>query len=222
MVKLSPLFDLEEALRVFSGSIARLEIVSVEGEVKELLAELAPGSEYTELRISLSGNKTFTFRPEERFPERQIERPEDFDYSYLLVPDAAFYKGRLAQALLRRYYPESDLFLPAEYGFVYARRLPAEFPGRIYRIAGLDGFHPKRLKKWIKQEEIRRVNLLRRNFFLSSREILQRLGVQEGGDIWLAFTELNGKPVVFRVEPLRTEERSGIAGEGESFHRKIP
>ena len=203
LIKLSPLFDIEEALRVFSGCVSRIGIVSVGGEVKELLVELAGNPEKTEIVVHPTSGQRFFFTPEDiSLP------PEECPASlaipdFLLIPDAAFYKGRLVQALFRRYCPGRRIEMHSSNGFAFAGECPEGFPGRAYRIVEKSEYQPKQLKKILKKQEIRRINILRRDFPHKSREIKQALGVLEGGTEWFAFTEAGGKPVVFRVEPAK-------------------
>ena len=204
LIKLSPLFDVEEALRIFSGHLSKIEIVSVGGEVKELLAELSLLPDKTQIGVNLAGERHFPFTPDAIISSP----PEDAsfsleEYSFLLIPDAAFYKGRLAPALLRHYYPELPAVLPASNGFVFAENYPEDFPGRIYRILAREEYRPKHLRKSLKDQGIKRINILRRHFPHKSEEIKQALHIEEGGTFWFAFTEAEGKRLVFRVEPVK-------------------
>ena len=201
LIKLSPLFDVQEALRVFAGHVSKLEIVSIGGDVRELLVELTPRPEKTEVGVNRNGEQRFVFRPGDisRGADEIGSAPEE--YPFLLIPDAAFYKGRLVAALFRQYFPELHRHLSGQNGFAFARELPESFPGRAYRIIGGEPYSPKRLKKKLKEQGVKRINLLRRDFPHSSEEIKQALGVREGGTEWFAFTEIGGKPMVFRVEP---------------------
>ena len=203
LIKLSPLFDVEEALRVFSGHVSKIEIVSVGGEVKELLVELAPRPDKTKISINLAGERHFSFTSGDISfsPEETSFSPEEC--SFLLIPDAAFYKGRLVPALLHRYYAELPAALPAPTGFAFTAKDPADFPGRIYRILGRENYQPKRLRKSLKEQGIKRINILRRHFPYKSEEIKQALNIQEGGTACFAFTEIEGKPVVLRVDPIK-------------------
>jgi len=201
LIKLSPLFDIEEALRVFAGHVSRLEIVSVGGEVKELLVELTTKPESPEILVFPSAQQRFSFRAEDiSLPVMRLTDPSDC--GYLLAADAAFYKGRLVQALLHRYESGHAIALSASNGFAFSTTLPDGFPGRVYRIVDRMDYQPKHLKKALKEQGLKRINILRRNFSYKSVEIKQALNIQEGGAAWFAFTELNGKATVFRVEPV--------------------
>jgi hypothetical protein len=197
-IKLSPLFDVDEAIRFFGPRLASVEAVSVGGEVKELLVELAESPEALQLGVRLAGGGRWLFDPSAR--NERATGPWD-EATHLLIPDAAFYKMRLVDALFRRDYPHAGIVCPEKNGFAFAGGTPEGFPGRSYRIEERMSYRPKHLKKWLAEKGIARINLLRRRFPFSSEEIKRALGVKEGGSTWLAFTAIAGENVVFRVTP---------------------
>jgi hypothetical protein len=200
VIKLSPLFDPDEAIRLFGPRLAAVEAVSVGGEVKELLVELAAEPGPLRLGVRIAGTGRRLFEPQAR-DERAAGPWTAADH--LLVPDAAFYKMRLTDALLNRCYPHAGIVCPEKNGFAFACGTPPEgFPGRIYRIEERMAYRPKRLKKWLAGRGVRRVNLLRRGFPFSSAEIVRALGTGEGGTEWLAFTRIAGESTVFRLTPV--------------------
>ena len=203
LVKLSPLFDVGEALRLFGPHVSKAEIVSIDGEVKELLVELTRSPERAEIAVSLGGGRSYRFGPEELADAPDEASGEVFGTEFLLIPDAAFYKGRLVKPLIDRVYPEQKIRLTSKNGFAFAEEKPEGFPGRVYRILDTMDYQPKKLKKELKTQGIARINILRRDFPFRSEEIKAALGIQEGGTRWFAFTEIAGKPTVFRVEPAR-------------------
>jgi hypothetical protein len=64
------------------------------------------------------------------------------------------------------------------------------FPGRIFEI--LDGFSPshKFLKKWIKANVSKYINIWTLNYPLSSQAIKKKYGIQDGGELTLIFTRI--------------------------------
>jgi hypothetical protein len=200
VIKLSPLFDPDEAIRLFGPHLASVEALSVGGEVKELLIELTESPEELQVGVRIAGTGRLLFEPQAR-DERAAGPWTEADH--LLVPDAAFYKMRLTDALLKRRYPHTEIFCPEKNGFAFACGIPPEdFPGRIYRIEERMAYRPKRLKKWLAERGVSRVNLLRRGFPFTSEQIKGALGVSEGGTEWLAFTRIAGENAVFRVAPV--------------------
>ncbi len=170
LVKLSPLFDIEEARRLFAPNVSKVEIVSIGGEVKEVLVELERAPERTQMLVTLGDGRRFEALP---------DVPAGAEY--LLAPDAAFYKARMAKP-----------------GFVFASEAPPGYPGRVYRVLEAIDFQPKKLKKRLKEAGIKRINILRKHFPHPTEAIKRMLGVAEGGTEWWAFTETRA----FRVRPL--------------------
>ena len=219
VIKLSPLFDAEEALRIFHPHVSRLGIVSIGNECKELLVELTPAArpgrpEEPEYAVFPSGRRPYVFPLSEKdlllspsgnapepdaLPEKISER-----FPWLLIPDVAFYKGRLLRSLFARYYPETEVCIPTETGFCFAAKAPADFPGKAFRIAEIHEYRLKTLRKWLRERKIQRLNLLKRNFPYPAEAIAKALGIGEGGIDCAAFTEVNDRPVMLLLEPFES------------------
>jgi len=203
-IKLSPLFDVDEAIRSFGPTLASVEAVSAGGEVKELLVELTGMSETLRLGVRVAGVGHWRFDPQAR-GERSGGAWEEA--RYLLIPDAAFYKMGLTEALAARFEAEERVVVPEKNGFAFACRIPEGFPGRAYCIEQCTPWRPKALKKELAARGVGRVNLLRRRFVLPSDGILRALGVAEGGSEWLAFTAIGGENLVFRVTLVQNTDK---------------
>ncbi len=201
VVKLSPLFDVAELERKFGEHLRGIVILSVDRECREILAELEdrPGEKYG-LRVDTGYGRAYVFGtddPGEPLPGR----PAVEAGRYLLIPDPAFYKGRLLRQLFRKYYPETEVFIPTESGFAFAWDVPAGFPGRAYRVGEIRAYKPKELSRYFKKEGISRLNILRRDFPWSTETIKKSLGIREGGTRFGAFTSLAGKNLFISVVP---------------------
>jgi len=198
VVKLSPLFDVEEALRIF-GPACRVEVVSEEGECKQVVVEMGEGVDRPLIRATVIGR-----HPEPWSVEYPLETASGNTdkvmnpamFSRLIVPDVALQKARL----VRRYFGKRGMYAPGENGFVFAENSEIEaacepLPGRTYAIKQIEPFHPKTLKKLFKEHGIRRITVLKRDFPHPAAEITKLLGVNEGGDAAIAFTVLDGERV---------------------------
>ena len=197
LIKLSPMFDVEEAMNVFSPYVSKVKTVSVRGECKELLVELSKDSEESVVEIDIIGGKRYVFRKEDIGKKRNdVIAPESLAGKYLLIPDAGFYKNRLVAALFEKYFPQSGAAIASENGFCFADSIPEGFPGRAFHIEEIAEYRPKRLKKRMKEDGVKRINVLRRDFPSPSAEICKSLGVAEGGSANLAFTKIGAKAFV--------------------------
>ena len=175
-VKNSPLFDTDEALRLFPRS--RVEAVSVGGECKEVMI-YADGAGPL-LTASAIGLGEFSARP----GERAGEPPATFGaarYRWLVIPDVALQKTRLVRLHLAG---RADCWSENGYGFAAER--PEGVLGRILEIDRIEPYDPARLKRELKG---RGAEILKRDFPLRPEELYRRLGLHPGGEVRLAFTK---------------------------------
>jgi hypothetical protein len=182
MVKLSPMFDVDEAVRLFAPHV-RVEVVSLGGECKEIVVEVADDIPHPTVRAVAIGvgeverpfdiaspNPPTTFRPD--------------DYRWLVVPDVALQKARLA----RGYFSEQGMWITSDNGYAFAAEKPENVMGRVLEIASIEPFDPKALRRRLKSEGTRSIDIMKREFPLAATDIASRLGVREGGAHTIAFT----------------------------------
>lgn len=178
-IKLSPMFDVDEALRLFGP--CSVEAVSWEGECKEVVVRI--DGEKPRVTASAAGGATFSASPEER-AARRFASPDAFDpqaYRWLVQPDVALQKAHLAPLHLAG---RADIFGDNGYGF--CREYPSgEVLGRIYEIASVERYDPKSLRRRFKGG---RMQIMLRDVPLTASEIMRAAGVREGGTLRMAFT----------------------------------
>lgn len=175
-LKNSPLFDVDEALRLFPQS--RVEVLSLDGECKEVV--IYDDGEGPSLTATALGVGSYTTRETVECP-----LPERFDaeaYRWLVIPDVALQKCRLVRQHLS---DKADVWSENGYGFAVAP--PDGILGRWLPIERIDPFDPKRLKRTLKGE---RVELFKHDFPIPLVELRKRLGVKEGNTHRLAFTKI--------------------------------
>ena len=178
-LKNSPLFDVDEALRLFPD--ARVEVVSLADECKEVIV-CDDGSGPLVTATAL-GRGSFAARPDAEPPAA----PARFDaerYRWLVVPDVALQKARLARLHLAG---RADMW--SENGFAFAAEEPHGVIGRVLAIERIEPYDPRRLKRELKG---RGAEVLKRDFPLPAEELMRRLGLHAGGDLRLAFTKSGG------------------------------
>ncbi len=192
--KLSPLFDLSEARRIF-GSDADVEVISLGGEVKEVVVYISC-TEHEPTRgltcATALGLGTFSVGPDASAtaPNSNPLQPlPEEGYGYLVVPDAALRKASLTAA----WCGSEGLDCRGPYGFSHT--LPTTRMGRIYTIEQLHPYSPKRLKPIVG----RSIQLIRHSFPLSSGAICKALGSREGaGETW-AFAKIDHQMWALRL-----------------------
>lgn len=195
VVKMSPMFDVDEAFRII-GERTRIEVVSVGGECKEVVAETGNMIEKSIIAASVSGFGRVEYDRDRSasIPDRSVpESPE-----YLIVPDAALAKARIA----KRYFAQAGLAIEGDNSYAFGNVVPDSVPGKAYRITAMARYSPARLKKELKLSGIRRIDILKRDFPHSTAEIARQLGVAEGGDVKIAFTRRAGSPVAIFITPV--------------------
>ena len=175
-LKNSPLFDVDEALRLFPGS--RVEVVSSDDECKEVVV-YADGSGPLVTATAL-GTGSFSARPGAAAPEAPAFDPAR--YHWLVVPDVALQKARLARLHLAG---KADCW--SDLGFGFAEEEPHGIIGRVLPVERIEPYDPKRLKRELKG---RGLELLKRDFPLPAEELMRRLGTHSGADLRMAFTKI--------------------------------
>ncbi|MFI3316926.1 MAG: SAM-dependent methyltransferase [Rikenellaceae bacterium] len=183
MLKNSPLFDVDEAFRLFSP--ARVEVVSLGDECKEVLVS---SSDEDTLVARAVGRGSLEVRRED---VRQQFCTQEFDaqeYSHMLIPDVALQKSRLvAHALGDKAHVWSNN------GFAFAQGPYEGGLARCFEIEKVVDYSPKSLRGELKSE---RVQILKRDFAFSTDQIIKQLKIKEGGSRRLAFTTINGRNLV--------------------------
>ena len=175
-LKNSPLFDVDEALRLFPDS--RVEVLSLGDECKEMLI-YADGTGPLVTATAL-GIGSFAAAPGAVPPETPPFDPERF--RWLVIPDVALRKARLTRLHLAG---KADCW--SDNGFGFAAAEPHGVIGRVSPIESIEPYDPKRLKRGLKG---RGVEILKRDFPLPPDELMRRLGAHPGADVRMAFTKI--------------------------------
>lgn len=203
LIKLSPLFDLSEARRIFP-SASQLIVHSVNNECKEVLVELKQVSA-SETQITVHIHRegkffSYLFSPPFSPPAPLSEYPF-LQSTYVLEPDVACYKGEVQGALFTQYFPDLEGSFNHPLGYFFTQHPATDFPGRIFRIREIMPYKPTALKKWQKAHQITRLNVSKRHFPMQTAAIRKQLGIQEGGDDFLLCTLLpDGKKYAIWAE----------------------
>ena len=191
-IKLSPMFDCAEAFRLCSP--AEVEVVSIGGECKEV--NIYTNAERDMLRIAVIGDGEWSFDSEAMAAEPSAEAFAPEEYRYLLVPDVALQKARVAIAALE---PYASIW--CNNGYAFARELPAEaLPARIYAIESIALYRPKELKRRWKGEG---VEFMKRDCALSIEAVRRATATRPGGERLFALTTIAGDTWVIGIKQLQ-------------------
>ena len=180
-IKNSPLFDVEEAFRLFpDGSV---EVVSLHDECKEVMIYLG-GGEPT-LSATAVGRGRVEFR---RAELTSVASPEEFtkdEYHYLIIPDVSLQKARIVANALQGV---ADVWSNNSFGF--ARELPEGVLGRVERVERIEIFDIKSLKRELKGKG---VDIILRDFPMGVDELRKRTASRSGNEKRIALTRIAGK-----------------------------
>ncbi|MEL7339413.1 MAG: hypothetical protein AAGM67_02925, partial [Bacteroidota bacterium] len=206
LIKASPLLDLEEAYRLFPQA-STLKVVSLHNECKEVLilienlaSDHSPEAVKSRLQLQmLRGDRLqeydFAFPlGETGFAERS------FLPRFLAEPDVAFYKARALGQLWERSPKEACTLPHPESYFFCETPMSEDFPGRQFRVLEAMPYKPRQLKRWLKQHNIKRLNLSKRHFPASIQQIRQQLQLAEGGEQLMLFSLWQGQRYAFFAE----------------------
>ncbi|WP_304953602.1 methyltransferase domain-containing protein [uncultured Alistipes sp.] len=179
-LKNSPLFDIDEALRLFPDS--RVEAVSLDGECKEVVVyDDGTGPEVTATALG-AADRSFTARPDAVAPHPGVFDPAR--YRWLTVPDVALQKARLARLQLAG---QADIW--SDNGFGFSAERPADAIGKVFAVESVEPYDPRRLRRELKGCG---ATISKRDFPLAVEEIMRRTGLRPGDDVRLAFTKIDG------------------------------
>lgn len=191
-IKLSPMFDCAEAFRLCSP--AEVEVVSISGECKEV--NIYTNAERDMLRIAVIGDGEWMFSNEAMVAEPSTEAFTPAEYRYLLVPDVALQKARVAIAALK---PFASIW--SNNGYAFARELPdEELPARVFEIKSIELYRPKELKRRWKGEG---VEFMKRDCALSIDAVRRATATRPGGERLVALTTIAGDTWIIEVKLLQ-------------------
>lgn len=178
-LKLSPLFDVDEAFRLLPGS--EVEVVSIGGECKEL--NIYTGAEKELLRVVVAGVGSWEFEPQSMRVMPTVEPLDVERAKYLIIPDVALQKGRVAIAAFK---PFAQIW--SNNGYAFAEALPEEvLPAKVYAIERMTRYNPKQLKREFKGVG---VEILKRDTPLSVDAVRRATGMRAGSERMVAITAI--------------------------------
>ena len=180
-IKNSPLFDVEEAFRLFGQ--CGVEVISLGGECKEVNI-YADGRKPMLAAEAVGRARVEYLRSEVDDTPCEGEFAAE-EYGWLIIPDVALQKARLAIHALRE---KADIW--SNNSFAFARVKPEGVVGRVEQIERIEVFDIKQLKKLLKG---RKVDIILRDFPMGVDEFRRKTGTKSGSEVRLALTKVNGK-----------------------------
>ena len=188
MVKLSPMLDISQALKVLHG-VSEVHVVAVDNECKELLYLMSssPHHEPTFTCVNLQSGQeplSFTQEDEQDSPLRLASSVA----RYLYEPNAALLKGGCFKLLTQRY----EVQKLHRHSHLYTSDvLVSDFPGRIFSVEAWAPYN-KRIRQTL-LADVEKASIATRNFPLSVAELRKTLKINDGDTIYLFATTLSGE-----------------------------
>lgn len=193
-LKNSPLFDVDEAFRLFEG--CSVEVISLGDECKEVMIYIDGREPMLAAEAISRGRVEVRLSELERFTAEQSElAARDFaseEYRYLVVPDVALQKARLVRYALSG---KADVWSNNSFGF--ASEHPEGVVGRVMPIKEIYPYDLKQLKRRFKGEG---VDILLRDFPVGVDEVRRKAGMKSGSKHRIALTRIEGKAYVIELE----------------------
>lgn len=187
-IKCSPLFDVDEAFRLFGD--CSVECVSLGGEAKEVNIYI-DGSEGQRLSAVAIGLGEFSCNRDEKDGMQLNCIPTDFaHYRYITLPDVSLQHSRMVAAAFNG---KCDVW--SNHGVALSERQPKGVLGRTFEIEAIYNIDSsfKRVIKGAKAE------IYRRDFPLSNTEICKRYHCSEGGSEKWCFTRIGDRFLAIKM-----------------------
>lgn len=194
MIKLSPMLDISLALKSLSD-ISDVHIVSYNNECKELLfikRKTTTPTLYHCVNIQKEKTDILSFTREQEEETAIGYKPQTGKYLY--EPNSSIMKAG-AYRYLATYY-KIDKIHPNSHLYTSDTLIP-DFQGRSFIVENVCSLNKKEMKQHL--QNIRQANIATRNFPLSVQELRKKIGVKDGGDIFIFATTLADEKKVLLI-----------------------
>ena len=206
LLKLSPMLDFHQAIAQLGGSWD-VYVVSVNGEVKELLLLSDGSGEIHAVMLTDDGDHDFSYTPQqESGAEAQfMSTDERLEGMRVYEPDAALLKAGAFRLISARYGlkkadANTHLYFSNLQSPIFNLQSPiSTLSGRWWQILGVY----TRAKEV--QRALTRANILTRNYTLPADALRKQLRLKDGGDDYIIGCRLADRPLLLhcrRIEPV--------------------
>ncbi len=200
VVKLSPLFDIEELYRLYSSYHIDIAVISSGNECKELLLGITPSLAsnvgnvaVNHIIIDSNGVRSCVLSKSQK--QLKLSDANLQLYSHLVIPNVAFYKSRLLNEYIDYAGIDGDFF-----NYIFTRSKPVEsIEGQLFKIDRWMLYNSKNLRTTLKEMKIKSAQILIKDFPHTLEELRKTLKLKAGNDARLIFTTIKGQLTVFFV-----------------------
>ncbi len=190
MIKTSPLLDISKAIDELKY-VSEVHILSLDNECKEIIFLLNFKSN---LHI-----KYFAVNFEKHQIQKQFfEKNDNSEKCFLGIKEKFLYEPNSSLMKLGFFNQISNekLFKLSKNSHIFTSEYLFEnFNGRIFEIISIINFTKKEILNFCKEKK---ANISLRNFPITVEEFKKKIGLKDGGDIYLfGSTDANSKPIIF-------------------------
>jgi len=194
-IKISPGFDITEAVNRFK-ELKKIIVVSVNKECKEILLFLeknyckSPIVQATVLNLNKKNffiEKTFSLATSNKNISEDVQQ-------YIFEPDPAIIKAKLTASIADKF---NLKFINETADYLTGKSGIENFPGRFFYVEHCSPFKPDKLKKYLKENSIKKANFAKRHFPLSVEELRKKIKVKEGGNDYFFFTKDKNEDLIY-------------------------
>lgn len=200
LIKLSPLVDISYC-KTAIDNITAIEVVSVKNEVKEILLWLDFKTTDNEHIIKAINIHDFdNIQHFQSTTQSEYAPLNNLNIQYFFEPNASIIKGQLS----KEYAVFCNLKMLAENSHFYiGNNVPPNFMGRSFKIIHHSIFSKSNLQQYLKNNNLSKANISKRNFPINEAEIAKQFKLKEGGDDYLFFTQnTKGERLFFHCKKL--------------------
>lgn len=175
LIKASPMCDINLSIKQLKN-VAEIHVVSHKNECKEVLFLLDKKKTGT---IAIKANELETdFFDSYSYKSENTRKPKSSIKEYIYDPFVSFRKARLTHYLSEEFKlnPISD-----EGTLLTGEHFKEKFPGRIFQVTNSVELDRKKVAKL----GIKKANVISRGFYLKADEIVKKLNLKDGGEIYL-------------------------------------
>lgn len=187
-IKASPMLDVAQSVRDLDGGLTDIWAVSIKNECKELFFKLDFKKETSPINlhaINHNGEDWIEFSTNYSPISYQEKHVLITPGSYLYEPNSSIMKLGCYQDVERAF---NAYQISKNSHLIVSDKLLSDFPGRQFSVVEVIPFKDKEIKQL--QKQIKQANIATRNFRLKADVLRKRLGINEGGDIYIFATTL--------------------------------
>ena len=181
LIKLSPMWDLTQAVTSLSQVNWDIHIVAIKNEVKEVLLLSGGTGQITTIDLAQKDQAFVFTREEEQHCGLDIRDGKLANYLY--EPNAAILKAGAYKLVAQRFGLHK---LDVNTHLYTSRQFIENFPGRVWRIT--------------EKQNLKQANVLTRNYPLTPEQLKKKLHLRDGGTAFVIGCRVAGKPTLLYAE----------------------